>query len=557
MNKIIQGNALEVLKTLESESVNCVVTSPPYWSLRDYGTAHWEGGNPNCEHIEETKIKDIKGDWQRPSRIEYNKKRQNIKQIQENICKKCGAKRTDKQLGLEITFQEYIIKLCDIFDEIKRVLKKDGTCFVNLGDTYNSHSGDPCKVGGIEGKRARENIDNQFYVDRRLKNIQKGRFDKNKYGGKSGIHCGRGRGASIPNKSLCLIPERFAIEMVNRGWILRNKVIWYKKNCMPSSVKDRFTVDFEDVFFFVKSNDPQYWINDKTFELVSKQPMGIRGIENKDWEWKECPACSNKNYFNYRTRDIGKKEEDCPQFIVSKTEKECLKKKICSRCKGTGKIKYSFWSGHHYWFEQQYDNFQKDTFRRTKMKYAGEKADIIKTFSNQSSIKWANKIQKGSFQGRNQRCVWDITTQSFKDAHFATFPEELPKRCIKAGCPEFICKKCGKPREKIYNKELIIDKYTNDKGKVKEVLKSNDKRMVLPRARTGINGYNKFIFKKYTNCNCNIEFEPGIVLDPFAGAGTTLLIAKKLNRNYVGIELNPNYVKMAEKRIEKECGGLF
>jgi len=95
------------------------------------------------------------------------------------------------ELGLEPTFQEYITKLCDIFDEVKRVLKKDGTCFVNLGDSYSNQS------------------------------AVVGRKDKLKYGGKSGIHCLRGGDRSVPPKSLCQIPSRFAIEMTNPNWVLR------------------------------------------------------------------------------------------------------------------------------------------------------------------------------------------------------------------------------------------------------------------------------------------------------------------------------------------------
>ena len=169
-NKIYQGDALEVLKTFTDESINCVMTSPPYWALRDYGN--------------------------------------------------------EKQLGLEKTFDEYINKLCDIFDEVKRVLRKDGTCWVNIGDTYNSHSTGKGEVGGIEGKRKNKG-DNKANTKKQF-NL-------------------------IPDKCLVMIPFRFAIEMVNRGWILRNTIIWYKPNCMPSSVKDRFTTDFEYLFFFVKS----------------------------------------------------------------------------------------------------------------------------------------------------------------------------------------------------------------------------------------------------------------------------------------------------------------
>lgn len=164
-NEILQGDALTILKTLPSESVDCVVTSPPYWALRDYGV---EG-----------------------------------------------------QLGLEPTFQEYIIKLCDIFDEVKRILKKEGTCWVNVGDTYS---------GNKEGKTDEKVCD---YLKEQS----------------NGIH----KKATITEKCLCQIPSRFAIEMTNRGWILRNRIIWHKPNCMPSSAKDRFTVDYEDLFFFVKS----------------------------------------------------------------------------------------------------------------------------------------------------------------------------------------------------------------------------------------------------------------------------------------------------------------
>lgn len=168
INKIIQGDSLEVLKTLPAESVDCIITSPPYWALRDYGTAG--------------------------------------------------------QLGLEPTMQEYVTKLCNVFDEVKRVLKKDGTCFVNIGDTY------------FGGNRNKGNSKPHPKAVRGLTNLGD-----------------TVTGPKGQNKALAQIPSRFAIEMASRGWILRNEIIWHKPNCMPSSVKDRFTVDFEKVFFFVKS----------------------------------------------------------------------------------------------------------------------------------------------------------------------------------------------------------------------------------------------------------------------------------------------------------------
>jgi len=177
-NIILQGDALEQLKTLPDESIDCVMTSPPYWALRDYGV---EG-----------------------------------------------------QLGLESTFEEYINKLCDIFDEVKRVLKKTGTCWVNLGDVYGGSNSFGWKQTVAKKNQSNPSGEGNEYL---LK----------KYGIEN----------KSMSKSLLMIPFRFAIEMVNRGWILRNNIIWHKRNCMPSSVSDRFTVDFEYLFFFTKNK--QYY----------------------------------------------------------------------------------------------------------------------------------------------------------------------------------------------------------------------------------------------------------------------------------------------------------
>lgn len=215
--RIIQGDSLEVLKTLPDESVDCVITSPPYWALRDYG----------CEG----------------------------------------------QLGLEPTFQEYIDKLCNIFDEAKRVLKKEGTCWVNIGDTYN---------GNKEGKTDNKVCD---YLKNTTTNLHKKKGD-------------------LPDKCLCQIPSRFAIEMTNRGWILRNEIIWHKPNCMPSSAEDRFTVDFEKVFFFVKSK--KYY-----FEQILEPytaPLDRWGGDNlkadNESEWDKGTGQST-----YRTRNMRPNEE--------------------------------------------------------------------------------------------------------------------------------------------------------------------------------------------------------------------------------------------------------
>jgi len=429
INKIIQGHALNILKTLPAESISCVVTSPPYWNLRDYGV---EG-----------------------------------------------------QLGLEKTFEEYIIKLCDIFDECKRGLRKDGTCWVNIGDSY----------GGTQGKNA-------GWPDSKTRAKVPQQLKPKQYA-----------------KSLLDIPYRFSIEMTNRGWIKRNTIIWEKPNCMPSSANDRFTVDFEYLFFFTKNNKALFWTNEKTLECVSKKPLGTKGIEGKDWEWK-----NNK--------------------------------------------KVSLWSGHDYWFDQQFEPILTDSIKRELRgnrpnKYSKDKhlpkGVHPNTMSQVREYQGYDNLEEevSNRLGRNKRAVWTIPTQPFPEAHFAVYPEGLIEIPIKAGCPEFVCKKCGKARVKILNK-TFIPRPTNDKPEnyraIQEEKKGNRKIGIV--ARKGV-GSNEYDFKGYSDCGCNAGFESGIVLDPFMGAGTTALVALKQRKRFIGIEIKQEYIDMAKKRIAKVQQRIF
>ena len=127
MFEIKQGDWIEVLRTMPDESVHCVVTSPPYWGLRDYGTATWKGGSAECDHAP---IPSQGKSGQRADRTFTGYK------ISIDLCGKCGAERIDRQLGLERTPEEYVAKMVEGFREVRRVLRKDGVCFVNLGDSY-------------------------------------------------------------------------------------------------------------------------------------------------------------------------------------------------------------------------------------------------------------------------------------------------------------------------------------------------------------------------------------------------------------------------------------
>lgn len=308
MNQIICGDAIEVLKTLPSNYINCCVTSPPYFNQRIYF-----GG--------------------------------------------------DKEIGREKTIRDYISNLGDVFDQVKRVLTDDGTCWVVINDTYSG--------GGGYSKDSPSNKDSKQSTSHSIPKF---------------------RNSQIPAKSLMLIPQRFAIEMSDRGWILRNTIIWHKRSCMPASVKDRFTVDYEYVFFFVKSKKYYFQQLFEPYKTESIEQLG-RAVS---YDHKNMRVPGQTTHGLHKARARG---QDTVHFDP---------------------------------------------------------------------------------RGRNMRCIWEINSKPFKGAHFATFPEKLVERCLSAGCPA-----------------------------------------------------------------------GGMVLDPFSGTATTGVVADKLHMNYVGIELNSDYVKMSQERLSK------
>lgn len=299
MNKIVQGDALQVLKTLLDEIVDCVITSPPYWGLRDYGV--------------------------------------------------------EKQLGLEKTPEEYVANLVKVFQEVKRVLKKEGTVWLNLGDSYAN-----TKVGNTETKKNPKVVTDTF-----KKELPPG----------------------LKPKDLVGIPWRVAFALQADGWYLRQDIIWAKPNPMPESVIDRCTKSHEYIFLLAKS--PKYYFDNEAIKEKASTPAG--------------------DPRNKRTKRNGE--------------------------------------------------------------------DVVTTKKRGYDTQ-AGTPEPGK---RNKRSVWTVTTKPFKEAHFATFPEDLIVPMVKAGCPE-----------------------------------------------------------------------GGVVLDPFMGSGTTVLVAQKLKRDWLGIELNPEYIKIAKKRLRQQ-----
>ena len=377
--EVLEGDVREVLKTLDDESVQCVVTSPPYWGLRDYGV--------------------------------------------------------DDQLGLEPTPEEYVENMVSVFQEVKRVLRKDGTVWLNLGDSYSS--------GG------RETTTNQTLRGGKDYGVTRPKPNK-----------------SIKPKDLIGIPWRVAFALQEDGWYLRSDIIWNKPNPMPESVTDRPTKSHEYIFLLTKS--AKYYYDHEAIKEKGEYPAGTKAA------------------------------------------------------KGSAK------------------RYSTDLVNSRPPEY---------------------KIYDGT---RNKRSVWKITTKPYKEAHFATFPEELPELCIKAGTSKAgCCADCGSPVKRVTKRQIGGDMSWAGRGPKNEALRATGKGDT--RGVTMNIGSKKDYYKNQprnvtlgweSNCGCDAEKVPCVVLDIFAGSGTTLRVASKLGRKGIGIELNPEYVKILKKRCKIESVSL-
>ncbi|MGC7097672.1 DNA-methyltransferase [Amycolatopsis lurida] len=201
------GDASAVLAGLPDGSVDCVVTSPPYWGLRDYGTVRWGGGDPACSHEVGC------GDASRR-------------------CRRCGAHRADQQHGLEATSQDYVDRLRAVFGELSRVLVDTGTVWLNLGDSYAAdppgRTYDGMRASTLSGHTAAATLRESV----RRASVRRSRV--------------------LPRKNLIGMPWRVAFALQADGWILRNAIVWHKPNAMPESVRDRVSNRYEMVFLLAK-----------------------------------------------------------------------------------------------------------------------------------------------------------------------------------------------------------------------------------------------------------------------------------------------------------------
>ncbi len=353
-NKIYRGDTFNVLRTFPDECVDCVVTSPPYYGLRDYGV-----GN---------------------------------------------------QIGLERSPEEYIHKLMLVFRQIRCILKPEGTLWLNIGDSYAGSSRGKGDINK-KGKQQKASYTGNFVKPYHLHGYK--------------------------NKDLLGIPWMLAFALRNEGWYLRQDIIWHKPNPMPESVRDRCTKSHEYLFLLAKS--PRYYFDHEAMLEPANYDGRKKMTHNGSSKYNNVPEIATQGIFKggrqrwaNQIRGYAAKDGQTGQ---------------CEQHHGKN-IK-----GHHFGSRNQVGTGRNDVNRT-----------------------WIDR------PARNKRSVWTVPTRGFKGSHFATFPPDLIRTCIDAGCPP-----------------------------------------------------------------------DGIVLDPFMGAGTTAVVARELGRNYVGIELNREYVEIAEKRIRENA----
>ncbi len=500
--RIVQGHVIDKLRELPDRSVHCVVTSPPYWGLRDYSRCecavttmtHPHGGPPasnadegghaftkdpdpnctkchgtgrgaslevvwdaaeTCEHdwvMDEVKAEATENvRWQHVTGgASHSNRYSNLPdpraavegdrvftRVPRGFCRKCGAWRG--QLGLEPTPSLYVDHIVQVFREMRRVLRDDGTLWLNMGDCYNSSNG---------YSRAKD-----------------GWFREGRIGGSAD----KKKIDALKPKDLVGMPWRVAFALQADGWWLRSDIVWAKPNPMPESITDRPTKAHEYVFLLTKN--ARYFYD---AEAVRKQ--GVPKSESRyDYPFTAAPEGVELS----RKRPAGKRDFD---------------------------------------------------------------------------------------GGRNLRTVWTIPTQAYPEAHFATFPEALVEPCIKAGTSEKgCCVTCGAAWERIVELSESYRKYLGKgwhdheedaamgMGHQVRQLGSPQNRL---RSETGIDFKDTRTVGFSRPCDHSGDPIPCIVLDPFAGSGTVGAVARSLGRSAILIEIKEQYVALARQRARTDLSTL-
>lgn len=321
------GDVREQLALMEPDSVDCVVTSPPYWGLRDYGV--------------------------------------------------------DGQIGLERTLPEHLAVMVDVFAAVKRVLKPSGTCFINYGDCYatsvNGRSAADTKAAGN---------DDRTFRDKPFSTI----------------------GGVLKAKDLCMVPNRLAIALQEAGWWVRSEIIWAKPNPMPESIRDRPATSHEKIFMLTKAG--RYFYD----AAAVRQASAV----SSEGRWQQSVESQEGSH----RANGGAKTNGTMKAVGGPRKKQA---ETAAAAGAVGASSGRRMAG----FNERWDAAEKI------------RASDIASPRHAGHINHTGIEDTLRGYGRNLRNyepapvdVWNVATQPFSDAHFATFPPELAERCILAGCPK-------------------------------------------------------------------------------------------------------------------------
>lgn len=427
-NVIVASDCLAYVRSLPDASVNCVITSPPYWMQREYG---------------------VEGEW-----------------------------------GSEPSIEEYIANLVELFREIRRALRDDGTVWLNLGDKYANDT----KWGGrTSGKHVEALHGNGAGRDK----LQTG----------------------FPPKSLLLLPHRVAIALEDDGWIVRMDVVWEKPNPLPESVKDRPTRAHEYVFMITKS--PHYWYDAEPLKTPIK-PTSIkrrgRAVSADHKNSDGAPGQSPHSMFAPRPNKNAQRNHGAGVPLLGRET-----------------------------FNERWA--QKPNPHRNDGGGTEARAAFNESYEDPRHA-----------AGANARSVWSISPEGFKGAHYATYPRELVKRCLLAGCPQKCCATCGAPYIRITEREFVpqgdvsAEKGVKGAGEQKVGQRQGEALFGWSGTPRGTTATSRLGWRPTCSCDTT-ETTPGVVLDPFMGSGTTALVARMAGRDYAGCDLDPRNIELAAKRI--------
>jgi DNA modification methylase len=546
-----QGDVLDRLREMAADSVSCCVCSPPYWGLRSYNVpATIWGGDPKCPHAwvgEGTRR--YGREWD-PTLGESPVTRQAHGSLGDT-CFHCGAWRGC--LGLEPTPAQYIANMVAVFREVRRVLHPSGTLWLNIGDSYCSDAGADRMPTTLAGSRVPAGWSNRAQP-RRVHALRKNgdQDPKRRPAAEDAVLQGCASDGSLKPKDLCMMPARLALALQEDGWWLRCQIPWLKSNPMPESCTDRPGSSVEYIYLLAKS---EAYFYDREAVRIDSDPNSRAGGRQRaalqgDGRYMHMAHPKDgdgrtRRHTAYQAPTRSRRNTDW--FFASMTD--LLTRRLADP-KGA-------------------------PFQGLLVDGAGDPLAMLvnpQPFSLEMCARCKTcyeprEYRKLELHGKTRRCCCGAAEWI---SHFATFPEQMVMPCILAGTSEHgRCKACGAPYERVVERAHVEDwhpdpEHKHDAGTAKWA------KSAAVDARNGMKLQSSAGTGSHTKENppapatlgwrptCShplfeSEIVPCVVLDPFSGSGRTGLAANRHGRDFIGIEANGDYVRMAEWQKSKSA----